>query len=105
MDDRLYIVKTFDDKHIENNAYFKKYEEALRFVTFNVYDINDGGVFDYAMIHTVHYNEAYTEYLSDMQSFYKFDKDRNMYFRINREEGLKALKIMYDNKFKKIVNN
>lgn len=101
MGDRLYIVKTFNDKYIENNAYFKKYDEALRFVILNTYDINDGGVFDYAMIHIVHYNEAYTEHISAMQSFYKFDKDTNMYSRISREEGLKALKIMYDNKFKK----
>lgn len=96
---KLYIVKVFSDKYIENVAYFENLSEATWFVNKNFCDINDCGSFLYAMIHIVDYRQGYAECISNRKVFFKFNKNTREYERISKEEGEKALEIMYKNKF------
>lgn len=97
---KLYIVKTFDNKHIENNAYFRKLSEAIDFVTNNTCDINDCGVFDWVMIQEINYNQAYTECISNEKIFFTFNYKTNMYEEVSEKEGNRVLEIMNNNRLR-----
>lgn len=95
---KLYIVKVFNDKYIENVAYFENLSEATLFVNKNFCDINDGGSFDFSFIHIVDYEQGYAECISNRKVFFKFNKNTRQYERISKEEGEYALDIMRKNK-------
>lgn len=67
----------------EDNAYFKSLDEAKNFTINNTCDLNDGGVFNYAIIQEVPLNcsYAYTRIKSDY--LFKFNRDTDKYEEID----------------------
>lgn len=86
IDNKLYIVKTFDSDSIEHNAYFKSLSDAVIFVENNICDINDGGSYNFAMIQEVNYNQAYTEFVTFEKIFFYFDYNIDRFVEMTGEQ-------------------
>ena len=73
--------------HMEDSAYFLNFDEAKDFVVDNTSDINDGGVFNYAVIKAVATKKAYANLLVDKLSIFKYDIECDKYIEVKLDSN------------------
>ena len=63
----------------EDNAYFLEFDKAKEAVEENINDINDSGVYNYALIRKVNLNSMYAKQLPEEIYIFKFNKQKMKY--------------------------
>lgn len=71
----------------EDNAYFVDLEIAKLYVEKNTCDINDGGVYNYAIIKKIPLNTIYACTLLEDVYIYTYNKDTSKYTEVNLDSS------------------
>lgn len=77
------------DKYImneEDNSYFLDFQKARNSVINNFADINDGGIYNYAVIKKVPMNMAYVMIHVEEMYLFKYNLDADIYIEVSLNE-------------------
>lgn len=86
-DEYIEFLKSWNDDvfdySIEQNCYFKTFEDANYCVTKNIGDLNDGGIYDYVVVYKTPLNKVYAMTNIKEAYLYKFNYDNKTYEQVD----------------------